>query len=138
MNEEISPDASSAHRSQTTGHLVLTLPKIKYILHGSCNNRKQNKNINATKNERKTVEAKRNAENGHEKCIERNVEKLEIGGMGNNNKVDIYNIVEDEKQQPLTKDILCYGKKKVCSIKNEICLEAEKDFIDDIDVPPLV
>jgi len=32
FEEEVSPDASSAKRSQTTGHLLLTLPKAKPIL----------------------------------------------------------------------------------------------------------
>lgn len=32
LDEEVSPDTSSARRSQTTGHLVLTLPKVKPTL----------------------------------------------------------------------------------------------------------
>lgn len=33
FEEDISPDSSSAKRSQTTGHLLLELPKAKPLLH---------------------------------------------------------------------------------------------------------
>lgn len=33
LDEDISPDSSSAKRSQTTGHLLLELPKAKPLLH---------------------------------------------------------------------------------------------------------
>ena len=35
LDEDISPDSSSAKRSQTTGHLLLELPKAKPLLHAS-------------------------------------------------------------------------------------------------------
>jgi len=131
---EVSPDRSTAHRSQTTGHLVLTLPKTKHVLVGK---KTVKKGTNDSKEQKENdLEEKNNDKN--DKCFKYSRERLEIGDTTADNKIDIYNIVKEEtvKQKSLN-DVLYSRKTKISSGRNEKCLEAEKDFVDDEDVPPL-
>ena len=47
--EEVHPDKGKAERSRTTGHLVVTLPKVKAIIQGSRSKRFYNEEKNDTK-----------------------------------------------------------------------------------------
>lgn len=47
LNEEIKPDSSTAKRSQTTGHLLITMPKVSQVVKPKV---KKDKNINYDKN----------------------------------------------------------------------------------------
>lgn len=132
--QEISPDASTARRSETTGHLVLTLPHLKPILTGKEGEELPKKN-NQSENVKNGKNICEEEENGKRLPKE---EKLEVD-ENNNEKIDIYNIVKEKNDSPdkTLSSVLYAGRKKTNIVKNEKCLEAEEDFVDDIDVPPL-
>lgn len=131
--EEVGPDASSAQRSQTTGHLVLTLPKLKYILDSSL---KKTKNTGSKKMELNTGK-KSDTLKSDVKDATKRIEKLEVNEC--DSKVDIHNIVQDEACEINGFNSKLYTKRKNnIQRENDIKIKAEEQFVDDPDVPPLM
>lgn len=125
LYEEVSPDASSAKRSQTTGHLVVTMPKLQWTLSNKINTKKNNnKNINGV-----------SKEISREKS-EKNCEKLEVSAQGEK-PVDIYNIVKhtDDRDETIKKPIVFSGKRTLKT--QQVAKDQGEDFTDDEEVPPL-
>ncbi|XP_043922987.1 dynein axonemal assembly factor 11 [Protopterus annectens] len=114
---EVKPDSSSAQRSQTTGHLVITMPKAGEVLH--CKQEmKPARELSSTKPQtaiRRTTET---------------FEKLEVD-PSKYSKIELANIVKEKKtygQGPLR--LQQFNSKEVkCN---------SEDFSDDPDVPPLM
>ena len=158
LNEEISTDKSAAQRSQTSGHLVITMPKLKHILEGKCS-AKANKPL---KKEKKEVESKTKvkpvlSQTGNQtketslsaKQIERSVERLEIGDRSE--RVDYANIVQENNNKSRNNvngddgglsSFIFTGKRKTNgfdkqAVTGDEIIEDGDDFIDDPDVPPL-
>ena len=156
LSEEISTDQSTAQRSQTTGHLVITMPKLKYILEGKCSrNSKTTTTTTTTKKSLPLGTDQSDATIGKSrtgntttttKQIERSVERLEVSSdkdvNGNTkNKCDYANIVKDNQSHDVVNgddSFIFTGKRRtnggLKGVGDEII---EDDFIDDPDVPPL-
>ena len=135
LMSEISPDKSTAQRSQTTGHLVLTLPKLKNILEGKKKPAAVAKTLEGEKFGTIPCESESKNEPYYNK---QKRETLEIGGC--REKVDIYNIVKNnEVSQKSLDDILFSARSKTVTAvgSNEKRVDAERNFVDDDDVPPL-
>ncbi|XP_072781122.1 dynein axonemal assembly factor 11 isoform X6 [Taeniopygia guttata] len=117
LPEEVKPDSSSAKRSQTTGHLVVTMPKAKEIIlakqkvsasikHSDCN-----------------IQQKNTRRNGQ-------VEKLEVD-PSKYSFPDVTKIIQEKErtgQGPIK-----LQPQKVTEVKKS-CV----DFENDEDVPPLI
>nr|XP_030122578.3 protein tilB homolog isoform X4 [Taeniopygia guttata] len=117
LPEEVKPDSSSAKRSQTTGHLVVTMPKAKEIIlakqkvsasikHSGCN-----------------IQQKTTRRNGQ-------VEKLEVD-PSKYSFPDVTKIIQEKErtgQGPIK-----LQPQKVTEVKKS-CV----DFENDEDVPPLI
>ena len=142
MLAEVSPDRSTAQRSQTTGHLVLTLPKLKNILEGPLKTPRVSKDCGDVTPGGMSPCEKEERDNRYYNQQKR--ETLEIGGSCRKQKVDIYNIVKntDEISRKNLNDILFSGRSgRESRSQTSECVEkkdkAEKNFVDDDDVPPL-
>eukprot|EP00111_Clytia_hemisphaerica_P020031 TCONS_00059073-protein len=153
LNEEISPDKSTAQRSQTSGHLLINMPKLKYILEGRCSGSRRpktdskgakmgsNEFPDATKTrETKTIGCESGKTNTDD--LQKSVERLEV--TENENKIDYTNIVKEENEK--SKDLNSFifnGKKRkggspMKNNKNAISEnQYDEHFVDDLDVPPL-
>ncbi|XP_055938106.1 dynein axonemal assembly factor 11-like [Argiope bruennichi] len=107
---EVHPDMSTCLRSQTTGHLVITMPKASDVLIG----RKGLKNSHDNRNNQ---EKKRNISEKHDLCV--NNEETQQSIMSSIDK-----IVDMEANQ---------NKKLISCVKDQ-----EEIFIDNPDVPPLL
>ncbi|XP_036367229.1 radial spoke head 10 homolog B-like isoform X2 [Octopus sinensis] len=119
LNEEVNPDRSTAKRSQTTGHLLITMPKMKPIIKPT--NRKNKRQ------EKKNEEPKPKTERAQ-------VERLEVGE--NLTKVDYCNIINENNQnQAVVKEERAVIKK--WSVMYEDRKNSE-DFVDDPEVPELI
>ncbi|KXJ24783.1 protein tilB homolog [Exaiptasia diaphana] len=112
LSEEVNPDSSSAKRSQTTGHLLVTMPKMKQIL-------KPPKKI-----QNKPVRKENTSEN-EEKRVKH--EKLEVDSTAGS-EMDFSSIVNSKTTVSSTKHQESNVHQK----------EISEDFIDDPDVPPLM
>lgn len=113
LSEEINTDTSHAKRSQVTGNLLITMPKMKPILY------KKKKPLKTNEKENQLTQGTGN-------------QKLEVGdGI---KSVDYHNIVNEESEKQQKKKFVCQGKNMRFSeeIKND------EDFIDDPNVPPLM
>lgn len=122
LTEEVCPDKSAAQRSQTSGHLMITMPKLKYILDEKII-KKIGLKKNAT-NKPKILDSIQNT----------GIEKLEV--CENKSKVDYKNIVNEEEGEEKMKKrpfIFTGKKKRDCELKEK----TDEEFIDDLDVPPL-
>ena len=154
LSEEISTDQSTAQRSQTTGHLVITMPKLKYILEGKCS-RNSKTTTTTTKKPQPLGTDQSDATIGKSrtgntttttKQIERSIERLEVSSdkdvNGNTKKkCDYANIVKDNQSHDVVNgddSFIFTGKRRtnggLKGVGDEI---VEDDFIDDPDVPPL-
>ena len=124
LNDNVSPDSSTAQRSQTTGHLVVTMPKLSAKLCNQLNTSKKkfSKNLNlgdaGDKKEKNSTKME----------VKQTSQKLEVDNKKRN---DIFNIVGNEHTKKKTK------KEKDYQI-NEIRRLAEIEFVDDPSVPPLM
>uniref|UniRef100_A0A8D2D5F3 Leucine-rich repeat-containing protein 6 n=1 Tax=Sciurus vulgaris TaxID=55149 RepID=A0A8D2D5F3_SCIVU len=109
---EVKPDSSSAKRSQTTGHLVICMPKVEEVIIG-----RTSKPVKAT------------ADSPREQSKERSkpVEKLEVD-PSKHSYPDVTTIVQEGRHRPRR---LGSGHKVVPS-------EEEADFEDNPEVPPLI
>ena len=159
LSEEISTDQSTAQRSQTTGHLVITMPKLKYILEGKCSRNSKTTTTTTTTTTKKsqplgtdqsdaTIGKSRtgNTTTTTTKQIERSVERLEVSSdkdvNGNTKKkCDYANIVKDDQSHDAVNggdSFIFTGKRRTnCGLKGVGDEIVEDDFTDDPDVPPL-
>ena len=118
------PDASTARQSQTTGHLVVIMPKLSAKLCFQWKTSKKNfsKNLNLGNAVDKTEK------NSTKTDVKQTSQKLEVFDKKKN---DIFNIVGNEHtEKKLTKE-------KDYQI-NKIGRLAEIEFLDDPAVPPLM
>jgi len=122
LSEEIAPDSSSAQRSQTTGHLLVTMKKLSFKLEKNIVKATGNKVVKATDNTDMNTED-----------VKRNFEKLEVC---DNKRVDIYNIVASDNNKKHSKSE--NNKKIKDEIFNEVQKLAAEEFVDNPDVPPLM
>ncbi len=113
--EEVNPDKSSAQRSETTGHLLIRMPKAAEVI-----GRKKSK----VPMELKPTHSKK--QNSHE------------------SNLDVKGKEEDSKASVSLSDLASIVKKNPkCTPKEKIAKESkfeamDDDFIDDPDVPPLI
>ena len=112
LPEEVKPDSSAAKRSQTTGHLLLTMPKLNPVVRPP---------------QPKVPPKLKQSDNKENK--KKIPEKLEIDPQSRKN-VDIANIVQDKKvSTPLGSNP---WKKSIVERENS------DNFVDNDDVPPLM
>ncbi|CAG2196538.1 LRRC6 [Mytilus edulis] len=112
MTEDINADSSSAKRSQVTGHLLITMPKVKPLI------KPKHIIVNKDENKENNVKEKRKTH-----------EKLEVDKKAHKT-VDIANIVSkksDKVKAPFGSKVREAAKERPNS----------EDFVDDLDVPPL-
>ncbi|XP_036904463.1 protein tilB homolog isoform X2 [Sturnira hondurensis] len=111
---EVQPDSSSAKRSQTTGHLVVCMPKVGEVVAGG---------------QRASKFVKRTLDRGREQTQERSkqTEKLEVD-PSKHSFPDVANIVQGEKHRP----------RRVRPEPEVIPSEEDPDFEDNPEVPPLI
>ncbi|XP_007488413.1 dynein axonemal assembly factor 11 isoform X1 [Monodelphis domestica] len=111
---EVKPDSSCAKRSQTTGHLMITMPKVGEVI---LVNRKANKPM-------KYPERKKLQENKRSNQIE----KLEVD-PSKYSFPDVTNIVQEKKNT----------LERIPAKPQAIpCAEEDPDFEDNLEVPPLI
>uniref|UniRef100_A0A5F4VZ84 Leucine-rich repeat-containing protein 6 n=1 Tax=Callithrix jacchus TaxID=9483 RepID=A0A5F4VZ84_CALJA len=110
---EVRPDSSSAKRSQTTGHLVICMPKVGEVITGGQQ---------AFKSMKTTSDKSREQTNARSK----HMEKLEVD-PSKHSFPDVTNIVQEKKHTPRRR-----SEPKV------IPSEEDPTFEDNPDVPPLI
>ena len=120
LSEEIMPDSSTAQRSQTTGQLVIKMPKINKVIRPV----KPETPANNVSTAIKTTEEKPKKPWNY----------LEVDDSKYGKRIDLANIVSDNEK--LTNEYLNNNKyvKKSNFIKER---ENSPDFVDSSDVPPL-
>uniref|UniRef100_A0A2K6GT11 Leucine-rich repeat-containing protein 6 n=1 Tax=Propithecus coquereli TaxID=379532 RepID=A0A2K6GT11_PROCO len=111
---EVKPDSSSAKRSQTTGHLVICMPKVEEIITGGRQTFKSMKT---------TLDSGREQTSSRSKCIE----KLEVD-PSKHSFPDVTNIILEKKHTP----------RRLGSEPKIIPSEEDPDFEDNPEVPPLI
>ena len=124
VNDDVSPDSSTAQRSQTTGHLVVTMPKLSAKL---CNQLKTFKK-NFSKDLYLGDGVDKKGKKSTKTEVKQTSQKLEVDYQKRNN---IFDIVGNEHTEKKIK------KEKEYQI-NEIRRLAEIEFVDDAAVPPLI
>ena len=112
LEEEVKPDSSSALRSQTTGHLVITMPKVNAIIRPKIDEK-----------------AYKKANDKKEEAKKENSNFLEFDESKIKNRIDFANIVNDNKNK-----VNNFEKTKKMTSKER---ENSPNFVDDSDVPPL-
>ncbi|KAM6171862.1 dynein axonemal assembly factor 11 [Erethizon dorsatum] len=110
---EVKPDSSSAKRSQTTGHLVIYMPKVEEVITGS---RQTTKFVKTTSDGREQTHTRR-----------KQVEKLEID-PGKYSFPDVTSIVQEKK----------HTSRRLGSEPQIPPNEEDPDFEDNPEVPPLI
>ncbi|KAM4687621.1 dynein axonemal assembly factor 11 [Discoglossus pictus] len=110
---EVRPDSSTAKRSQTTGHLVITMPKVTEIIR--------------TKIKTSPIAEKKMSNNLQKSS--KTVEKLEVDPKAYSCP-DIGNIVQEKKT--ITQGPLQLQNRKIKEMENS------EDFTDNPEVPPLM
>ncbi|XP_044540277.1 dynein axonemal assembly factor 11 [Gracilinanus agilis] len=111
---EVNPDSSCAKRSQTTGHLMITMPKVGEVI---LVNRKANKSV-------KYPERNKLQENKRGKQIE----KLEVD-PSKYSFPDVTTIVQENKNT--------LGRIRA-KPQTMPCADEDPDFEDNLEVPPLI
>ncbi|XP_010627884.1 protein tilB homolog [Fukomys damarensis] len=111
---EVKPDSSSAKRSQTTGHLVVSMPKVEEVITGS---RQISKSVKTTSDSSR--------EQTHTRC--KQIEKLEVN-PSKYSFPDVTSIVQEKK---------CTSK-RLGSEPQTAPSEEDPDFEDNPEVPPLI
>ncbi|XP_070337714.1 dynein axonemal assembly factor 11 isoform X2 [Equus asinus] len=111
---EVKPDSSSAKRSQTTGHLVICMPKVDEVITGCPPASKPVASTLDSSRERKTERS-------------RHTEKLEVD-PSKRSFPDVANIVQEKKHTP----------RRVRSEPKITPSEEDPDFEDNPEVPPLI
>uniref|UniRef100_A0A4W2CED3 Leucine-rich repeat-containing protein 6 n=1 Tax=Bos indicus x Bos taurus TaxID=30522 RepID=A0A4W2CED3_BOBOX len=110
---EVKPDSSFAKRSQTTGHLVVCMPKVGEVIIG-C--QRTSKPVKSTPDSSKEQTSK-----------SQQMERLEVD-PSKRSIPDVANIVQEKKHMP----------RRVCAEPKIIPSEEDPDFEDNPEVPPLI
>ncbi|XP_063119321.1 dynein axonemal assembly factor 11 isoform X8 [Rattus norvegicus] len=113
LSAEVQPDSSSAKRSQTTGHLLICMPKVGEMITG----------------QQTPMSVKTASESSKEQTKPRRkqVERLEVD-PSKHSCPDVSTIVQERKHKP----------KRMESQPQVEPSEAEPDFDDNPEVPPLI
>ncbi|XP_061294554.1 dynein axonemal assembly factor 11 isoform X4 [Bos javanicus] len=111
---EVKPDSSFAKRSQTTGHLVVCMPKVGEVIIG-C--QRTSKPVKSTPDSSKEQTSKRSQQ----------MERLEVD-PSKRSIPDVANIVQEKKHMP----------RRVRTEPKIIPSEEDPDFEDNPEVPPLI
>ncbi|XP_013391474.1 protein tilB homolog [Lingula anatina] len=118
LEEEVKADSSKARRSQTTGHLLISMPKAKHLIQA----RKVSPPKQTFNSEPK--------HDGHKDNKMKTVELLEVAPNGNQ-EMDFGNIVKEK-----TDVVKAPFESKV--FQKPVERPNSEDFVDDPDVPPLL
>ncbi|KAJ8033668.1 Protein tilB-like [Holothuria leucospilota] len=118
LSEEVLPDSSSAQRSQTTGHLLITMPKAKEIVI-SKSKKKPQANRTSIEDARPTDKSGDQSKRSDSTFLEVDPSKKKV--------VDLSVLTMKDNHGEEKKDISRRTEKLV-----------SEDFIDDPDVPPLI
>ncbi|KAM5281029.1 dynein axonemal assembly factor 11 [Ctenodactylus gundi] len=116
LPEEVKPDSSSAKRSQTTGHLMVCMPKVEEVITSS---RQTSKPVKASL----SLESSREQRNKRSKQIE----KLEVD-PSKHSFPDVTTIVQEKKRTP----------RRAGSQPQVVPSEEQPDCDDNPEVPPLI
>ena len=111
---EVKPDSSFAKRSQTTGHLVVCMPKVGEVIIG-CQRTS------------KPVKSMPDSSRGQTSQRSQQMERLEVD-PSKRSIPDMANIVQGKKHTP----------RRVRAEPKSIPSEEEPDFEDNPEVPPLI
>ncbi|XP_025778594.1 protein tilB homolog [Puma concolor] len=111
---EVKPDSSSAKRSQTTGHLVICMPKVDEVITGWRQTSESGTSPSDSSREHTNQRSKR-------------IEKLEVD-PSKRSFPDVANIVREKNPTP----------RRVRSEPKIIPSEEDPDFEDNPEVPPLI
>nr|XP_004656387.2 dynein axonemal assembly factor 11 isoform X2 [Jaculus jaculus] len=111
---EVQPDRSSAKRSQTTGHLVISMPRVEEVITGG---RQKSKSVKTTLDCSKDQTNKRTKQ----------IEKLEVD-PSKHSCPNVATIVQEKKHTP----------RKLASQPKIVPNEEDPDFDDNPEVPPLI
>ncbi|XP_077606083.1 dynein axonemal assembly factor 11 isoform X2 [Crocuta crocuta] len=111
---EVRPDSSSAKRSQTTGHLVICMPKVDEVIAGWRQTSGSGTSPSDSSRERTNQRSKR-------------IEKLEVD-PGKHSFPDVAHIVQEKTPTP----------QRVRSEPKIIASGEDPDFEDNPEVPPLI
>lgn len=123
LSEEVNPDSSSAKRSQTTGHLIISMPKVRQVV-------KPLKKTLPTKIEPSPSRQKQEAQPSSDpsKHSRTHHERLEVE-PNINSDMDFSKIANNSQDKTKQRDsgrVNTYSESK------------EESFVDDPDVPPLI
>ncbi|XP_051827065.1 dynein axonemal assembly factor 11 isoform X1 [Antechinus flavipes] len=110
---EVKPDSSSAKRSQTTGHLVITMPKVGEVITANRKARTHEKN-----NEKNKLQQKKRS---------KQIEKLEVD-PSKYSFPDVTNIVQEKKT----------ASRKIKATSPVVPCAEDSNFEDNPEVPPLI
>lgn len=131
FNEEVKPDQSSAKRSQTTGYLVITMPKVYLLLLIFYLNSKFRIILFKVNQIIRPKPEKAPDLNSNKKVEKKSPNNyLEVDEKCKND-VDFRNIIENNKEN-IKKAIRANEKSKVIKERDN-----SPDFVDNSDVPPL-
>lgn len=114
--EEVQADSSSAKRSQITGHLVITMPKVNQIIRPES----------VEKNRASKIESKQKSETKNQHNY------LEFDDNYMKNRIDLSNIVANNEKLYSEMKAKAMNPKKVVKLRDN-----SPGFVDDSDVPPL-
>ncbi|XP_007899097.2 dynein axonemal assembly factor 11 [Callorhinchus milii] len=114
---EVKPDSSFAKRSQTTGHLLVKMPKAEEMVRSRSKNKSTIPSVATDKQKDVTRTTQR-------------IEKLEVD-PSKHSRVDVTNIVKDKK--PVAEGPIKFRQE---SVTERNC--NHDDFLDNPEVPPLL
>ena len=124
LDEDVSPDSSTAQRSQTTGHLVVTIPKLSAKLCDQLKTSRKSFLRNLYLGDAVDKKGKKSTKTE----VEQTSQKLEVDDQKRSNIFDIVGNEHTEKKIKKEKDYQI----------NEIQRLAAIEFVDDPAVPPLM
>ena len=113
LNEEVKPDSRSAKRSQVTGYLVITMPKVNAV-------------VRAPREEKETKRQKEETKKKEQSNF------LEFDDSFAKNRIDISKIVSENER--------AYNEMKAQKLAPRSVVRVRENspgFVDDLDVPPL-
>ena len=124
LSEEVRCEQSVAKRSQITGHLVITMPKLSYQPPPPTTTTTTKSSESVETNKSDKVENVTNASN-----------YLEVNDASGSTlrRADLANIVTDSAQAAQKQSRLAAGQQKT----KPACRANSPNFVDDPDVPPL-
>ncbi|XP_033645010.1 protein tilB homolog isoform X1 [Asterias rubens] len=120
LTEEIMPDSSKAQRSQTTGHLLISMPKVKQVVKAQ----KAKKPINISTRGVKKDEGK--------------TQKTDTQGRTIGGTLEVDPSSAKNVDLMVTKQPRQHGPYESMKRKEVVARPNSEDFVDDPDVPPLI